>query len=454
MSFDCLLKNARLVIPHQGIFEATVGIKGGVIVAIYRGDVADVPTSPETTIVDVGGRYVLPGVIEPHSHFGRGSQTEDYVTETWSAALGGVTSIFIYYSRPHSYHQLFSELKPTGEARAYIDFAYHFGVRREVHLDEMEEYVSQCGVRSFKFLMAYKGEEGKAMALDGVDDGMIYEGFARIAAQDKGIACVHAENSEVTARLKQKMVAKGMDDLVAWADSRPNFTESEAIQRAYFFGKVTGCPTYIVHLSTKEGLDVVREWKQKLNAAYAEVCTHHLTHTKYAPEGKVIKSSPPLRGEEDVEALWAGLADGSIDTVGSDHVAFTKEQKMVSIWESPSGFPGTGTMLPVLLSEGVNKRGLSLERVAEVTSYNAAKIFNLYPRKGTIQVGSDADFTVIDLDVERTVRGSEMGSYSDISLYEGRTLKGWPVITIVRGEVVMQDGKIVGEKGHGRYLSR
>lgn len=451
---DIIVKNARLVVPRQGVFEASLGIKDGIIAAIYRGAYPELPQCSETKLIDVGGRYVLPGVIEPHSHFGRGSLTEDFRTETWTAALGGVTTIFSYFARPYSYHELFPQIKEAGEERAYIDFAFHFGIMRDLHVNEVEEYISRYGVRSFKFYMAYKGEEGKAMGLEGCDDGLMYEGFAKVAAQDKAVACVHAENIEVIWRFKSKLLAEGRDDLAAWSEARPNFCEAESIQRAYYFGKLTGCPVYIVHLSTKEGLEVVREWKEKFAGAYVETCTHYLTHTMHAKEGKIAKANPPLRTEADIEALWSGLSDGTIDTVGTDHVAFTKAQKTVSIWDSPPGFPGTTTLLPVLLSEGVNKRGLSLERVAELTSYNTARIFNLYPKKGTIQVGSDADLTVVDLDLEKKVKAEELGSFSDISIYDGYTFKGWPVLTMVRGEVVMQDGQIVGRKGHGHYLYR
>ncbi|MBI2954053.1 MAG: amidohydrolase family protein [Chloroflexi bacterium] len=454
MSVDCLLKNARLVVPRQGIVEASVGIKDGVIAAIYRGSDADMPSAQGAKVIDVGGRYVLPGGIEAHSHIGRRSWTDEFRRETGAAAKGGITTFFNFLGRTDSYGNHFDQIDKAGQECSYVDFALHFGIMSNVHLTEMEEYVAKYGVRSFKFYMAYKGEEGKTIGVEGCDDGLLFDGFAQIAALDKGVACVHAENIEVAWRFKDRLVAQGRDDLAAYSESRPNFCEAENVHRAYYFGQVTGCPVYVVHLSTREGLDAVREWKQKFAAAYVETCPHYLTHTMDTPLGKIAKVNPPLRTEADNEALWGGLLDGTIDTVASDHVAAMKQTKLGSIWETPPGFQGTSTILPVLLSEGVNKRGLSIQRVAELTSYNAARIFNLYPRKGTIQVGSDADFTVIDLNLEKAVRAEEIGSFSDYTVYEGQVFKGWPVLTMVRGEVVMQDGQIVGREGHGRYLHR
>jgi dihydropyrimidinase len=169
--------------------------------------------------------------------------------------------------------------------------------------------------------------------------------------------------------------------------------------------------------------------------------------------GSVGKTNPPLREQSDVEALWEGVADGSIDAVTSDHVGRKKEKKMGNIWKASGGFPGVATTLPILLSEGVHKRGLPIERIAEMNC-KTAKIFNLYPEKGTIKIGSDADFTVVDLDLEKKLKVEDLESACDYSLYEGWDIKGWPVTTIVRGEVVMKDGKIMGQPGNGVFLNR
>jgi dihydropyrimidinase len=185
-----------------------------------------------------------------------------------------------------------------------------------------------------------------------------------------------------------------------------------------------------------------------------ETCPHYLTHTLDDDLGTIGKANPPLRTREDVDALWEGLADGTIEVVGSDHVPRKRATKEKGIWQASQGFPGTATILPVLLSEGYHKGRLDLQRIARVVAANPARIFGLAKRKGDIFVGADGDLTVVDLERVREVRAAELGSFSDYSLYEGWKLKGWPTHTIVRGTVVMEEGRIVGPAGHGRYLRR
>ena len=224
------------------------------------------------------------------------------------------------------------------------------------------------------------------------------------------------------------------------------------------FARQTGAPLYIVHLSAALCLDEVRSARRRWPElrVYVETCPHFLTHSS---ESKLVphtlgKINPPLRRPADVEALWAGLADGSVDTIGSDHSARRKEKKTGTIWTSAAGFPGTGAILPVLLSEGFHRRGLPLARIVELTSYNPARIFGLYPKKGHLGIGADADLVVVDLDRERTCDGTTFQSYADYSLYDGWTLTGWPVLTMLRGRVIVEDGRVVGPPGAGRYLAR
>ena len=450
MVYDLLIKGGKLVITGQGVVEGTLAIKHGKIAAIMQP--IDVPEALE--VIDAQGKYVLPGVIEAHAYYGRGALLEDYASETCSAALGGVTTVITYVACPHDYDGVYHQLRQAGEERSYIDFSFHFSLMVDGNLERLEHYARDFGVSSFMFYMGYKGEEGRLMGLLGCDDGLMHEGFTKIAHIPKGLACVHCENVEVIDRLKKPLREQGREDLIAWAEARPSFTEAESIQRALYFGRLTDCPVYIVNLSSKQGLDMVKEWRQKYDHFFVETCPQYLTHTMFADEGKLAKVSPPLRTEADVEALWRGLKEGYIDTVASDHVAYSQEQKLASIWDSPPGFPGSATLLSVLLSEGIAKRGLSIERVAELTSSNVAKIFNLFPRKGALMIGSDADFTIVDLELERRVDAKDMLSSSEVCIYDGYTLKGWPVQTIVRGHLIMEDGKIIGKRGYGKYVGR
>ena len=266
------------------------------------------------------------------------------------------------------------------------------------------------------------------------------------------VACVQAENIEIILSLIKRYKGEGKDGLAVWSKCRPNLTESESVRRAIDFADAAGCPLYFAHISTREALEVVRKSRAKNKRVFAETCPHYLTFTYNDPLGILGKVNPPFRSAEDIAALWEGISDGSIDTIGSDHCPFRREDKRGDIWDAATGFPGSATLLPVLLSEGVHKNRLSLERVAEITAYNSARIFNLFPRKGTIHIGSDADFCVVDMDLTKRVEPKMLHSYSDFSLYEDWNLKGWPVLTIVRGRIVMKDGRIIGPGGHGRFI--
>ena len=209
-------------------------------------------------------------------------------------------------------------------------------------------------------------------------------------------------------------------------------------------------------MSAGRSLEEFSKYKQKGNKAYAETCPHYLLHNIDSPIGILGKIQPPIRTQTDCDALWEGVTDGRIDTIGSDHCVDTLIDKRGKgdIWTATSSFPGTPTILPLMLSEGYHKRGISLQRIAELTSYNAANIFNLYPQKGTIMVGSDADLAIVDLDLEKIVTPSLFQDFSGYSTYDGWKVKGWPVMTLLRGEVLVKDGKFVAKESQGKYVPR
>ena len=221
-----------------------------------------------------------------------------------------------------------------------------------------------------------------------------------------------------------------------------------------YFGERLGARIYIPHLSSRLALDEVRRWRSRYSEVYVETCPHYLTHTEDSDLGALGKSNPPFRSNEDVAALWEGLADGSIDVVASDHVPRKRATKEKPMWLASQGFPGTATILPVLLDQGVHRGRLSLQRVCQLLCEAPARIFDLAPAKGRLAPGADADLTLVDLNLEREVRADELGSYSDYSLYDGWRLRGWPVRTILRGVTIMRYGKIVAPGGSGRYVSR
>ncbi len=456
MKCQTIIKNGKVVIPKIGTVEANICIDKGKIVGLVQ-SLSSLQADNE---IDVKGCYILPGAIEPHAHYGYGGNLKDHFeTETASCLIGGITSIILFYRNyggPPGIYENFSELKEIGEKNSLIDFSFHLGIVNDEQLDLIHNYFSNYGISSFKFTMAYKGAEAKSVGLEGneTDDGFIYEAFSKISKLQKSLACIHAENIEIILKLIEKFMKQNRDGLAAWSDSRPNFTEAESIRRILFFAELTNCPIYFVHVSTRQGLDEIRKYKSKFMAVFAETCPQYLTLTKDSPLGNLGKVNPPLREPEDNKALWKGIKDGIVDTIGTDHCGLRKEVKTGTIWDAKPGFPGSATMLPVLLSEGVNKGRISIERIVEITSFNTAKIFNLYPQKGTIRVGADADLTIVDLNLEKEVEPEMLLSCSDFSLYESWKIKGWPVMTMIRGKIVMEDGKIIGEKGFGQFLRR
>jgi dihydropyrimidinase len=231
-------------------------------------------------------------------------------------------------------------------------------------------------------------------------------------------------------------------------------TEASAMVMAAYMARATGCPLYLVHMSSKEAAQEVRRILPEGGQIFVETTPHYLSLTIHSDCGLLAKVNPPVRTEADVEALWDAVKDGTVDTVGNDHSARFRSEKGGDVWCAGAAFPGVGTMLSILLHEGYHRRGVPLQRIAEISSYNTARIFNLSPRKGTIAVGSDADLALVDLDAERVVDAAYLQSRADFSPWEGLTLKGWAVRTLVRGRTVMLDGEIVGEEGYGTYLER
>jgi dihydropyrimidinase len=451
MQLDCLVRNGTVVCPDLGPASIDIGIREGRIAALLEPGMG---LPPAGLTIDASGRHVFPGIIDAHMHWGYADPPHEYTTETRCAALGGVTTLLGYFLKNEPYDALFRTLVREAEGRAYVDFALHFGAHQEAHITDLGKYVKEFGVTSYKYFMNYKGEEARHLGLAGTDDGFLYAFFQEAARFPEVIVAVHPENIEIIWRLRKEYQDAGREGLRAYCESRPALAEAENILRALYLAEQAGCRLYIVHLSCALGLEEVRRYRQRYDRILLETCPHYLTHTLDSDVGSLAKASPPLRTRADAEALWAAIADGTVDVVGSDHVPRKRATKELGIWKASSGFPGIGTLLPLMLSEGYHRRGLPLQRIAQVLSANPARVFGLGGRKGSLAIGSDADLTVVDLELEREVRAAELGSYSDYSLYEGWRLKGWPVLTMVRGTVVMRDGQVVGPAGHGRYLRR
>lgn len=403
---------------------------------------------------DVTGLHIFPGLIEAHMHFGFGEKITEYETETAHAAIGGFTTVLGYFLNNEAYGDVYRREQNYAQSRAHVDYGFHFSTASELHVRELADYVQDYGVTSFKYFMNFKGEEGRYLGLDGTDDGYFYA-LLQKAAQVGGVTVVcHTENIELVNRLRNAQLDIGIDNLQQWESIKPPITEAEACIRAMLLAENVGATIYIPHMSSRMGLDEVRRWRARYDKVFVETCPHYLTHTSDMDLGGMGKANPPFRNQAEQDALWEGLFDGTIDVVASDHCPRKRETKDKPLWLASQGFPGTATILPVLLHEGYHRRGLSLRRICELVCTNPARIFGIDTRKGSLCAGMDADITLVDLQRERVVRHEDLLSYSDYSIYDNWTFKGWPVETILRGKTIMKDGNLSGTPGDGHYLHR
>lgn len=452
MSFDLLLSGGEIVFPDQGVRTGSIGVKDGRIAALL----APGEQATAKQVVDCRNKWVMPGLIDPHTHIGFGSNETDFETESRSAAIGGATGLLTFH-RSNDLRESTGPWKERGEAQSLIDFGFHFGVTSKLHIETLPEAAQRFGVTSIKVYLMYKGASGAAKGFTEIDDGLLYRALLQGARIKGGVVGVHCENVEVIPVFREPLKEAGRNDLPVWDEQSPGFLEAENVFRVIYFGEKAECPVNIVHMSSAESLEIVRRAKKPGRAPiHVETCSHYLALTSQSPIGFLGKVNPPLRSAADVEALWEGVRDGTITTVGSDHVPRKRETKGPDIWKASAGFPGIGTLLPILIHEGVHGRGLPIERIAAVTSANVAKLYSI-PNKGGIAIGMDADLVVVDPDKEIVVDPATQESFSDYSPYEGMRFKGAPVRTILRGRTLAIDGVVEADARAtpaGRYLHR
>jgi len=291
--------------------------------------------------------------------------------------------------------------------------------------------------------------------LVGIDDGILYAGFEKISRLGyPARALVHAENVEIFFMLKKRVLEEARGDDIEWDEVRPEICEIDGIHRVICFARDTRCPVYIVHISTGEGAEAVKRAKEEGLDIRGETCPQYLTLAAWDVDRILGKVNPPIRrNREHQKRLWELINHGVLDCIGSDHAPCSKKHK-TDFWNAYVGVAGIQTLLPVMLSEGVNGGRISINKLVEITSYNTARIFGMFPQKGTIEVGSDADLVLIDMEKKTTVHAKHLHHISDFSLFEGKELKGWPVLTMVRGSVVMEEGEVTTKRGGGRYIQR
>jgi dihydropyrimidinase len=445
---DLVVRGGTLVIPGTGPVAADVGIAEGRIVALGQA------LGPATTTYDADGRAVLPGIVDPHVHLGNTLPFEEEAhTESRAAVIGGVTTVCVFLRRTDPYLKHLGEFRRAIDEASYVDAAFHLQIFTEEQLRELPACADEHGVRSFKFYMS-----GIPGIVQSVSDAFLLEGFRQVAALGSdAVACVHAENASLVEWGRAELSRRKPQGTVAdWETAHPAEAEALAIQTAAYLAGQADANLYVVHLSSREGLDVVRRLKRDGVRLTVETTSPYLGLSSDDPNGFLLKMVPPIRSPSNTQALWGGLLDGTIDLVGTDNTSRTRATKQpdAGLHGARPGYAGLGTHLPALLHSGHHVRGASLELLAQRMCQTPARVFGLYPRKGTIAVGSDADLVVVDLDLEREVRPAALGGMSDFSPFEGKRLRGWPVATIKGGRIVARDGRLVADRPTGRYLPR
>lgn len=439
-----VIKKGKIVTPKR-IVKADLAIKDGKIIAIAKSQ--HLPKADKE--IDVRGKYIFPGGVDAHAHIydPKYVYREDFKTGTMAAGAGGITTIIeMVLESPVDNPDRIRKKIAVGERETLVDFSLHAGMMNDENVKWVQDIV-RLGVASFKAFMCapYRVDE-KTLSL-----------IMKEVATHRGILSVHAEDEKTISELTKKLKREGRRDPLAHNESRPNVAEERAVSLAIALASLTGVHLHIVHLSTREGVRLIRDAKHKGINVTVETCPHYLTFTKRDVEkhGPYLKVTPPIKSRDDLDALWNGLKTGTIDIVTSEHAPGTRDEKEIGwedIWKAWGGLPSIETMFPVLVSEGVDKGRLTLENLCSILCEKPAKIFGLYPSKGAIMVGSDADLAVIDLKRKRKVRSGELHYKCGWTPYEGMTLTGWPTMTIVRGEVVAEEGEITGKCGFGKFV--
>jgi dihydropyrimidinase len=454
-----LVRNGTIITASDR-YAADIYIERGVISLIGRE-----LSLPADTVIDASGLLVMPGGIDAHTHLdmpaGDTASSDDFETGTVAAAHGGTTTVIDYATQApgQGLHPALDAWKGRAEGQAVIDYAFHMIVREltDQVAVEMDQMVRHEGVTSFKFFMAYPG-------VLMVDDATIFRGLLK-TRDNGGLVCIHAENGAVIGTLVNEALRRGDTAPGFHATTRPPLTEGEATARAIALAELAGAPLYVVHLSCSEALEGVRRARDKGLVVYAETCPQYLflsaaEYDREGFEGAKYVMSPPLRAAQHQEALWGGIRRNDLQVVATDHCPFCMEdppQKQAGkddFSKIPNGAPGIETRLMLMWDGGVRTGRIDPHRFVDITSTSPAKIFGLWPRKGAIAVGADADLVIWNPEKEVTLSAATLHMRVDYNPYEGRVVRGAPSTVLSRGDVVVDDGAYVGARGRGRFIRR
>ncbi len=457
MSFDTIIANGT-VTTAVDTYSADIGISDGKITAIA----ASLPREQGKNVIDAKGKYVFPGGIDVHTHldmpFGGTTSSDDFATGTRAALHGGTTTLidFAIQYKGQSLRTAFDTWMAKADGKAHCDYGFHCIITDlpDARVEEMGQMVRE-GVPTFKLFMAYPG----VLMLD---DGSIFKAL-RATAKNGGMVCMHAENGSAIDVIVQQALAEGKTAPKYHALTRPTTAEAEAVSRAVALAEMAGAPMYIVHLSCNDALEKVREARDRGLPVYAETCPQYLylsLENMDAPgfEGAKYVFTPPLREKWNQEKLWEGLKHDQLQVVSTDHCPFCfKEQKELGkgdFTKIPNGGPGIEHRMSLVYSGAVASGRFSVNRFVEIVSTTPAKLFGLYPRKGAIAVGSDADLVVFDGKRKHTISVKTHHMRVDYSMFEGITVTGMPDVVMTRGRVVVEGEEFRGKAGSGNFLKR
>jgi len=452
-----------LVLVIKGGTVVTAGSLGTCDVGVQDGRVAQLGAGlTGRRVLDARGAYVFPGGVDVHVHLSSPIEpapgvelwVDDFYSGSQAAIAGGVTTVgnMTFQRRDEGLRQALARDLAAASRDAAIDYILH-----PVLMHPSEEALAEIPA------LAAEGHTSLKifMVLDHFDAHVNeYLRAMRIAGASGVLTMLHCEDGALIRCVCQDLVAQGLGAPQHYPDSRPDYTESAAVERAIAFTRATRAPIYIVHLSSAAALDACRRARADGLPVYVETRPLYLYLTRAVfeqPDGAKYVGNPPLREAADTRAIWNGLRSGEIQCLCSDHAPWTLRQKLDPTLDITTVRPGVAdleTLMPMLFSEGVRGGRVSLSRFVELTSTNASKLFGLYPRKGTIAVGSDADLVVWDPDARRTIQGATMRSKAGYSVYDGREVQGWPVYTVSRGEVVLEDGQVTATRGRGKWVRR
>ena len=408
----------------------------------------------------------IPGVIDTHVHYGVYSPIDNAAkTESHAAAIGGVTTMMRMLRLNSSFESSLTKQLDASSKSHYVDYTIHASIFNEQQINGMKFCINK-GISSFKIYMNLGGEighvymdmnpgENKLIESEVDMNDKIVEKIVQHAASVNCPVLVHAEDYQECGCAIKTAKQKKQDGLRAWSQSRSPDFEVKSIKTICEYARKYNCIIYFVHIGSTLALEQINLERQQGTRIFVETCPHYLTLSHENQDGYLAKVMPPIRSNSDVASVWSAIEKNQIDTIGTDHVANQLKLKLVGddVWDTLAGFPGIGTSLPILLSEGVNKERINLNQLIRLTSTNASKIFGL-KTKGSLDIDFDADIAIIDLKKEAKVSSDLFGGFSDYLVYDGWNLKGWPVKTIVRGNLVAEDFEIMGKPGFCKFISR